>query len=408
MTKIRKRPDIARKRASSPIFKCKLNICPIAQLKGLNVMSNVIRVIKKNVVLAVACVAALITCFFVPIDKQYLDYFEEKTLMSLFSILAVVSGLKRTNIFEIISRKMISFFHTERNVILSLIFGTFVFDLIVANDMSLITFLPLTFIVLNTTNNRKYMMFTFIMQTIAANMAGMITPHGNPQNLFLYSYFNIPTAEFVKILLPQFIITALLLFVITTIRIPKKKLEMENKDHVEVNKPNVIVYAVLFALTIASIFRVIPHIIPFVTVAAVVIFYDRKTFPDIDFGLLLTFCMFFVFSGNMARIPQIQTLFSDMVNRNTLLAGIVSCQFISNVPTAIFLSRFTNKYGELVAAVNLGSLGIMISSLASLITLKEFQKHEQGKFLKYLGMYTLINTLFFIVLLASYLIPKLF
>jgi Na+/H+ antiporter NhaD/arsenite permease-like protein len=327
--------------------------------------------------------------------------------MSLFSILAVVSGLKRTNIFEIISRKMISLFHTARNVILALIFGTFLFDLIVANDMSLITFLPLTFIVLSTTGNRKYMMFTFIMQTIAANMAGMITPHGNPQNLFLYSYFQIPTLEFVQILLPEFIVTALLLFIITNLVIPKEKLELKTNDEIVVDKINVTVYTVLFVLTIASIFRLLPHVISFGVVAAVVLLYDRKTFTKIDFGLLLSFCMFFVFSGNMARIPQIEKLISGMVNDNTLIAGLISCQFISNVPTAIFLSRFTNNYADLVVAVNIGSLGIMISSLASLITLKEFLKHEQGKLLKYFGMYTLMNTIFFIILIITYLISNL-
>ena len=366
-----------------------------------------ISILKKNMILVVAFIAAVVTCFFVPIDKEYLNYFETKTLMSLFSILAVVSGLKRTNVFEIISRKMISLFHTSRNVILVLIFGTFLFDLIVANDMSLITFLPLAYIVLSTTNNKKYLMFTFIMQTIAANMAGMITPHGNPQNLFLYSYYNIPTLEFMQILLPEFFVTAALLWIITVIRIPKEKLELENKEQINVNKRNVTIYTILFVLTITSIFRLVPHIVPFIAVAAVVLLYDRKTFLQIDFGLLLSFCMFFVFSGNMARIPQIQELISDMVNQNTLVAGMLSCQFISNVPTAIFLSRFTSNYRELVAAVNLGSLGIMISSLASLITLKEYQKHEQGKFWKYLGLYTVMNTLFFIVLIATYIIANL-
>jgi Na+/H+ antiporter NhaD/arsenite permease-like protein len=365
-------------------------------------------IIKKNAMLLVAFIAATITCFFVKIDSQYLDYFETKTLMSLFSILAVVSGLKRTNIFEIISRKMISLFHTARNVILALIFGTFLFDLIVANDMSLITFLPLTAIVLTTTNNKKYLMFTCIMQTIAANMAGMITPHGNPQNLFLYSYFNIPTLDFIKILLPEFFVTALGLFVVTVLVIPKEKLELDNKEEITINKANVILYVILFALTISSIFRLIPLIVPFVLVAAVVLFYDRKSFLIIDFGLLLTFCMFFVFSSNMARIPTIQSFVSELVNHNTLIAGIVSCQFISNVPTAIFLSRFTDNYPALLAAVNIGSLGVLISSLASLITLKEFLKHEQGKLLKYILTYTLINTGFLIVLLTVYLVRNSF
>lgn len=169
----------------------------------MSTKDKIINFIKKEVVLSVAIVLTIVTCFFVPIDKEYLNYFDYSTLICLFCMLAVVAGLKSTNVFELISRKMIGLFHTRRGVIYSLVFGTFFFDMIVANDMSLITFLPLTYIVLHSTKNDKYLAFTFIMQTIAANMGGMITPYGNPQNLYLYSYYNIPTSEFFGILLVQ-------------------------------------------------------------------------------------------------------------------------------------------------------------------------------------------------------------
>ena len=143
--------------------------------------------IKNETVLCVAIILTIITCFFVPIDKEYLGYFDYNTLICLFCMLVVVAGLKNTNIFETISRKMIRLFHTRRAVIMILVFGTFFLDMIVANDMSLITFLPLSYIVLHSTKNDKYLAFTFILQTIAANMGGMITPYGNPQNLYLYS-----------------------------------------------------------------------------------------------------------------------------------------------------------------------------------------------------------------------------
>lgn len=162
----------------------------------MSTKEKIFNFIKSEVVLCVAIVFAIVTCFFVPVDKEYLGYFDWNTLALLFCMLAVVAGLKSTNIFELISRKMIGLFHTRRAVIYSLVFGTFFFDMIVANDMSLITFLPLTYIVLHSTKNDKYLAFTFIMQTIAANMGGMITPYGNPQNLYLYSYYNIPTSEF--------------------------------------------------------------------------------------------------------------------------------------------------------------------------------------------------------------------
>ena len=313
-------------------------------------------------------------------------------------MLAVVAGLKNTNIFEVISRKIIGLFHTRRTVIRALVFGTFFFDMIVANDMSLITFLPLTYIVLHSTQNDKYLAFTFIMQTIAANMGGMITPYGNPQNLYLYSYYNIPTSEFFGILLIQSITVAVLLYICCAF-ISNEKLTLRRKSKIIISKDKLALYAVLFVLVILTIFRIIPYTLTFIVVLLTILITDRKRFRQVDYALIATFCVFFIFSGNIARIPAIRDFISNIVVKNTLLAGIISCQFISNVPTAIFLSKFTNNYRELLMSVNIGSLGILISSLASLITLKEFLKHQPKNFWKYLGMFTIFNSLFLIVLL---------
>lgn len=359
---------------------------------------KLINFIKKEVVLSVAIVLTIVTCFFVPIDKEYLTYFDYNTLICLFCMLAVVAGLKSTNIFELISRKMIGLFHTRRGVIYSLVFGTFFFDMIVANDMSLITFLPLTYIVLHSTKNDKYLAFTFIMQTIAANMGGMITPYGNPQNLYLYSYYNIPTNEFFSILLLQSITVAVLLWICCSF-ISNEKLTLRKKSKIIIAKNKLYVYAILFVLVILSIFRIVPYILALTIVIITILIADRKRFKDVDYALLATFCVFFIFSGNISRIPAIKEFIASIVAKNTLIAGIISCQFISNVPTAIFLSKFTTNYTDLLISVNIGSLGILISSLASLITLKEFLKHQPKNFWKYLGMFTLFNTMFLIVLL---------
>lgn len=359
---------------------------------------KIINFIKKEVVLSVAIVLTIVTCFFVPIDKEYLTYFDYNTLICLFCMLAVVAGLKSTNIFELISRKMIGLFHTRRGVIYSLVFGTFLFDMIVANDMSLITFLPLTYIVLHSTKNDKYLAFTFIMQTIAANMGGMITPYGNPQNLYLYSYYNIPTSEFVSILLVQAITVAVLLYICCAF-ITNEKLTLRRKSKIIISRNKLYIYAVLFVLVILSIFRIVPYIITLIAVLLMMIMTDRRRFKDVDYALLATFCVFFIFSGNISRIPAIKEFIANVVVKNTLLAGIVSCQFISNVPTAIFLSKFTTNYTDLLISVNIGSLGILISSLASLITLKEFLRHQPKNFWKYLGMFTLFNTMFLSILL---------
>lgn len=364
----------------------------------MNTKDKVINFIKKEVVLSVAILLTIITCFFVPIDKEYLTYFDYNTLICLFCMLAVVAGLKTTNVFELISRKMIGLFHTRRGVIYSLVFGTFFFDMIVANDMSLITFLPLTYIVLHSTKNDKYLAFTFIMQTIAANMGGMITPYGNPQNLYLYSYYNIPTSEFFSILLIQSITVAVLLWICCSF-ISNEKLTLRKKSKIIISKNKLYVYAMLFALVILSIFRIVPYILTLTIVIITILITDRKRFKDVDYALLAIFCVFFIFSGNISRIPAIKELITSIVTKNTLLAGIVSCQFISNVPTAILLSKFATNYRELLISVNIGSLGILISSLASLITLKEFLKHQPKNFWKYLSMFTLFNTMFLVILL---------
>ena len=360
---------------------------------------------KNEVVLSVAIVLAIVTCFFVPIDKEYVHYFDYNTLICLFCMLAVVSGLKKTNIFELISRKIIGLFHTRRGVIYALVFGTFFFDMIVANDMSLITFLPLTYIVLHSTKNDKYLAFTFIMQTIAANMGGMITPYGNPQNLYLYSYYNIPTTEFFSILLVQSITVAVLLWICCSF-ISNEKLKLKDNSKIKIEKKELYVYIVLFALVILSIFRVIPYLITLVIVMVTILLMDRARLKQVDYALIATFFVFFVFSGNIARISIIKDYISKLVIQNTLLAGILSCQLISNVPTAIFLSKFTTNYQELLISVNVGSLGILISSLASLITFKEFLKHQPKKVGKYVGMFTLFNTVFLIILLVITKIMK--
>ena len=375
----------------------------MSTLKKIKV--GVIGFVKKEVVLSVAIVAMIITMFFVPVDKEYLEYFEYKTLIALFCMLAVVAGLKSTNIFELVSKKLIGLFKTRRAVIYCLVYGTYLFDMIVANDMSLITFLPLTYLVLHKTNNDKYLAFTFIMQTIAANMGGMITPYGNPQNLYLFSFYEIAIPEFFKALLLQSITVAVMLF-ICVLFVKNEPLTLKNEEKFEIKKKELAVYAVLFVLVILSIFRVVPHVVTLALVILAVLIVDRKRFKYVDYALLATFCVFFVFSGNMARIDAVKELISVIVEKNTLIAGVVSCQFISNVPTAIFLSKFTQNWQDLLIAVNIGSLGIIISSLASLITLKEYLKHQPEGLKKYMIKFTLLNTIFLVVLSAVTLLSR--
>lgn len=353
--------------------------------------------IKNNVITTVVIILSLLTCFFVPVDKEYLNYFDYKTLICLTCILVSVQCLKDSGFFQFVSKKLVYIFKNTRSVILALILLTFVTDLFLANDMSLITLLPLTYIVLKSTNNMKYFALTLILQNIAANMSGMITPHGNPQNIYLYSFYNIPTLEFVKILLPHFFIVLLLLIIIPLIVVKKEPLKLVMEDNKKIDL-NIIIYFIMFLISLLTIFRIVPYVVGLIAVFVFVFAYNKKAIKNMDWDLILTFCAFFVFSGNISRIPFVKDFLVSLLDKNTLLTGLLSCQFISNVPSAILLSKFTMDYNSLIVAVNIGSLGTLISSLASLITLKHYLKGEKN-LLKYILTFTIINIIFLVALL---------
>ena len=353
-------------------------------------MTKVIDFIKKNVVMEIAFVAAVVTMFFVPVDKEYLEYFDFKTLSCLFCVLAVVCALKHINFFYILARKIVESFGNIKYCVLSLVYITFIGSMLIANDMALLTFLPLGYFILDATNKHKYMAFTFIMQNIAANLGGMLTPFGNPQNLYLYTKFNIPNGEFVSIMLPPFVISVIIITVCCLFFVKSEKLEITGSP-VKLDMKKAGLYLALFILSIAIVFRTVPYVIGLVIIPAVLLIVDRKALKEVDYPLLLTFTFFFVFAGNMARIDMVREVFSFLLNKSVLLFSVVSCQFISNVPSAILLSQFTDNYPELLLGVNIGGVGTLISSLASLITFREYHKHNPKKTFYYIGLFSLFN-----------------
>ena len=292
-------------------------------MKKLNLLPAGANFVKKNVVMVVAMVAALITCFIVPPDAAYLDYFDVKTLTCLFCVLAVVCALKNINFFYTLARKIVMVFKNARMSILALVYITFIGSMLIANDMALLTFLPLGLFVLSTTGKGKYMAFTFIMQNIAANLGGMLTPFGNPQNLYLYTKFAIPNGEFVLIMLPPFLVAVALITVCCLIFVKPEPLELtDEKTALPVSRT--VIYLLLFALAIVIVFRGIPYWIGLIVIPAVLLFMDRKALKMVDYPLLLTFVFFFVFSGNMARIEAVRSLFSMLLEKSTLLFSVLN------------------------------------------------------------------------------------
>ena len=359
-------------------------------------MKSVKAFVKQNTVAVIAFFAALITAFFVPPDAQYLGYFDFKTLTCLFCVLAVVCALRNINFFYILARKTVTLFKNTRMCILALVYITFIGSMIIANDMALLTFLPLGYFVLDSTDMKKHMAFTFIMQNIAANLGGMLTPFGNPQNLYLYTKFNISNSEFIKIMLLPFLI-AIAIITICCLFIKKEPLSLPDEE-VKIDKIKVSVYMVLFALSILIVFRGIPYQFGLVVIPLVLLFIDRKALKMVDYPLLLTFVFFFIFSGNMSRIEIVRNVFEFLLSKSTLIVSILSCQIISNVPSAILLSQFTTNYPQLLVGVNIGGVGTLIASLASLITFREYSKHNPGEVKYYLRQFMIYNLAFLIVL----------
>lgn len=363
-------------------------------------MSKAIRFFKKNTVFCVAALAAFITAFFVPPDAEYLSYFDFRTLACLFLTLAVVSALGNVKFFTILARKLVLLSGNLRRLFLLLVVITFVGSMIIANDMALITFLPLGYFALSVTKNDKFMAYLFILQNISANLGGMLTPFGNPQNLYLYSFFEIPTAEFTAIMLPPFLLAIAMLAVFCFFVKPEKLSFHEDfpeKFHVK----KTVLYMVLFAFSLLIVFRIIPFWLGLAVIPAVLFFVDKDALYEVDYSLLGTFFFFFIFSGNLARIDAVNEFFSFLLEKDALIVSTLSCQFISNVPSAILLSRFTSDYHSLLLGVNIGGTGTLIASLASLITFSEFRILYPEQTKKYLALFTAINLIFLVVMTAA-------
>ncbi len=359
--------------------------------------AHAIAFIKKNAVMLIALFAAAITSIVIPPDASYLGYFDYKTLTCLFCVLAVVCALKNIRFFYMLARKVVQLFKNARMSVLALVYITFIGSMLIANDMALLTFLPLGYFVLTTTGKQKYMAFTFIMQNIAANLGGMLTPFGNPQNLYLYTKYTIPTGEFMSIMLLPFCLSIAIITLCCMIFVKPEPLTLSD-EKLSLSPARTVIYLLLFALSIVIVFRGIPYWVGLIVIPITLLIMDRKALLAVDYGLLLTFVFFFIFSGNMARIGAVREFFSALLEKNTLVVSALCCQVISNVPSAILLSQFTENYPALLVGVNIGGVGTLISSLASLITFREYAKHNQGKVARYIGLFSLFNFGFLLIL----------
>lgn len=351
--------------------------------------------LKNEAVLIISFILAAASAFIVKPSAEYIGYIDFRTLALLFCLMAVMSGFNKLGIFRMLASKLLSFASDSRSLCLMLGLLCFFSSMIITNDVALITFVPFSVIILTLSGKTNLLIPLVTIETVAANLGSMLTPIGNPQNLYLFSSFEMQTSDFFKVLLP-YAILSLALTVISAFFIKKEKLEIPSESSAE--KPKIclcIIYSVLFVVSLLTVFRVIPFEITFVVSAVAILISDRKTFAKIDYSLLLTFTFLFIFIGNLKNIAPVSEFLNSIVNGNEVIVGIASSQIFSNVPAAILLSGFTENVTDLLIGVNLGGLGTLIASMASLISFKYVIKEKVNA-----GRYILVFTAVNIVYLA--------
>ncbi len=375
----------------------------------MSLPKRILNFCKKETVLSIALVLAVVSSFFVHPDKEYLGYIDFRTLAILFCLMAVMPRLQEIGVFRFVAEKLLQKVNHMRGLIFILIMLCFFSSMLITNDVALITFVPFTFIVLQMIlpeGAEKLVLPVVVMQTIAANLGSMLTPIGNPQNLYLYGQSSMGLGEFILLMLP-FTVLAFVLLIGWTLLFPYKgeknvEFSLKEKTSIASCKKQIVDYAVLFVLSLLVVAHVLPY--PFVLVVTIlkVSVVDKKVLKKVDYALLFTFIGFFIFIGNMGRVPVFNHLIHDVIEGNEVLTSVISSQFISNVPAALLLSGFTNKYELLIIGTNLGGLGTIIASMASLISFKYIgknYKHLRGKYLMY---FMVANIAFLAILLCGF------
>ena len=379
-------------------------------------MQKLIDFVKKEVVLVVAVVLAIGSMFFVTPDAAYIEYIDFRTLSILFCLMAVMAGLQQMGVFREIAEALLKKVQKIWQLVLILVMLCFFFSMLITNDVALITFVPFTFIILELLGedvSKKLMIPVVVMQTIAANLGSMFTPIGNPQNIYLHGISGMNIGSFLLLMLPYTFVSFVLLAVYCLYL--GKKCEkgdasaplqafqdMTERTHLQGGTREIVRYLLLFALSLMTVAGRIPYLVTLGIVLVVLVIFDRKLFAKIDYALLMTFVGFFVFIGNMGRVVAFRDFLQGMMEGNEVMTAVVSSQVISNVPAALLLSGFTDNYEALIVGTNLGGLGTLIASMASLISYKYVVKENKCSKGAYFGFFTVANVVFLVILLLIY------
>lgn len=378
-------------------------------------MNQVINFIKKETILIIALLLAVLSMFIVPPCAAYADYIDWNTLLLLFCLMAVVAGLQKLGVFSIIADHLLLRTHTTRQLLLILVFLPFFFSMLITNDVALITFVPFALVVLHLAKKEQFLLPVVVLQTLSANLGSMLMPMGNPQNLYLYNLSGISLFHFLQLMFPLFLLSALILL-ITIYLLPNHPLEQfsmtasQNRQQNQKTSPAALAaYLILLFLCILSVLKILPVLWLTILIIFYLLIFDREIFQKVDYSLLATFTGFFIFIGNVSQIDLFRNAMQTMITGHEIPAAILSSQLISNVPAALLLSGFTKQYTSLIIGTNLGGLGTLIASMASLISYKQIAKNYPEKRVSYLFLFTIANLLMLGILYGSIcLFPALF
>lgn len=364
-------------------------------------MKNVIGFIKSESVLVISAALAVVSCFFVPPDAEYASYIDLKTISLLFSLMAVMAGFQSMFVFRRIGGALLAKTSNTVQLAAALVMLCFFLSMLVTNDVALITFVPFAVELFKMCGRKKQLLITVALQTIAANLGSMLIPPGNPQNLYLYSVSGMGMAEFVSIMLP-FTLLSFVLLCASLAFVKKEPVELPKRKEIypEIGRKRLALYIALFVICLCAVLKLIPHYCALAAVVVGLALFDRRIFARIDYGLLLTFAALFVLVGNLARIPAVYGFVSSLADSYPFAVSVGASQIISNVPAALLISGFTDNYAEILKGVNVGGLGTLIASMASLISYKIYARSEDANKGKYMLVFTALNIAFLAALCA--------
>ena len=355
--------------------------------------SSFIEFLKKECVLVIAVTLAILSSF---ISMPKLSYIDFKVLILLFNLMVVVAAFKELKFLDSIAIGLLKKCNTYTSISLALVFITFISSMIVTNDVALITFVPLSIVIARKANINVLKIVIF--QTLAANLGSSFTPMGNPQNLFIYSFYNLSPIDFFKITFP-IVILAVLFLVLLVFKDKKMNLSLDLEDVKIDNKRDVYLFGGLFLIILLSVFHVIDYKVTFLITIVMVLILNKKLFSQVDYSLLITFIGFFIFVGNISTMDVVKNFMEGILNspKSTFLASVLSSQVISNVPATMLLSGFTDHFKELLLGVNIGGMGTLIASLASVISYKIYAREfGNDNYMKSFTFYNILGLIIFV------------